>query len=96
MEVKEQLQNEFLKNSPELAINVLKPLYEMNIRDIAKMLEIPARAINSDSSPTNIANNQKYFENFNYKIISGTGHYPMLEKPNEFNKLLDEILEEIK
>ena len=27
--------------------------------------------------------------------IAGTGHYPMLEKPDEFNRLLGEILRDL-
>lgn len=93
--IKRQLQGEFLQNESKLAIDALKPLYEMDIRKIAKLVDVPVRAINSDASPTNLESNQKYFKNYNYKIITGTGHYPMLEKPNEFNKILNEIIEEL-
>ncbi|MEO6903890.1 MAG: alpha/beta hydrolase [Bacteroidia bacterium] len=93
--VKKQLQSEFLQNEPELAISALEPLYRMDIRKLAKLVDVPVRAINSDTSPTNMENNQKYFKNYNYKIITGTGHYPMLEKPKEFNKILDEIIGEL-
>ncbi|MBK0403711.1 alpha/beta hydrolase [Adhaeribacter sp. BT258] len=93
--IKQQLQNEFLQNDAELAINALKPLYEMDIRKIAALVDIPVRAINSDASPTNFESNRKYFKDYNYKTIKGTGHYPMLEKPAEFNSLLREFLEEV-
>jgi pimeloyl-ACP methyl ester carboxylesterase len=93
--IKNQLQNEFIQNDSELAINALKPLYEMDIRKIAKLVNIPVRAINSDATPTKIENNQKYFKNYNYRTIVGTGHYPMLEKPDEFNKILTELIEEL-
>ena len=93
--IKNQLQNEFIQNDSELAINALKPLYEMDIRKIAKLVNIPVRAINSDATPTKIENNQKYFKNYNYRTIVGTGHYPMLEKPDEFNNILTELIEEL-
>ncbi|MEO8515163.1 MAG: alpha/beta hydrolase [Flavobacterium sp.] len=93
--VKNQLQNEFLQNESELAINALKPLYEMDIRKMAKSVAVPVRAINSEKSPTNIENNRKYFKNYSYRIITGTGHYPMLEKPDEFNIIMNELLEEL-
>jgi pimeloyl-ACP methyl ester carboxylesterase len=95
MNIKHQLQNEFLQNDTELAINALKPLYKMDIRKIAKLVNIPVRAINSDATPTNVECNRKYFKNYSYKIIKGTGHYPMLEKPIEFNKMLKELIEEL-
>ena len=94
--IKKQLQSEFLQNESDLAINALRPLYEMDIRKLAKRVNIPVRAINSDASPTNIENNKKYFKNYDYKIIAETGHYPMLEKPAEFNQLLNEVINELK
>ena len=32
---------------------------------------------------------------FKEKVIRGTGHYPMIEKPEEFNQLLTETFNEI-
>ncbi|UIR56839.1 alpha/beta hydrolase [Sphingobacterium sp. SRCM116780] len=93
--IKKQLQEEFIQNQPELAINTLAPLYKMDIRQLAKSIEVPVRAINSDASATSLENNQKYLKDYNYKIINGTGHYPMLEKPKEFNLLLNEIITEL-
>lgn len=93
--IKHQLQNEFLQNDSELAINTLKPLYKMDIRKIAQLVDVPVRAINSDATPTNIDSNRKYFKNYRYKTIAGTGHYPMLEKPDEFNAILKELLDEL-
>ncbi|TRX36483.1 alpha/beta hydrolase [Flavobacterium sp. ZT3R18] len=93
--IKNQLQNEFIQNNFDLAINALKPLYEMDIKRIAKLVDIPVRAINSDATPTNIESNLKYFKNYNYKIITRTGHYPMLEKPDEFNRIFKELIEEL-
>jgi pimeloyl-ACP methyl ester carboxylesterase len=93
--IKKQLQDEFLQNEVEHAINALAPLYKMDLRKIAKLITVPVLAINSDAWPTNIENNRKYFKDYNYKIIHGTGHYPMLEKPEEFNVLLAELLEEV-
>lgn len=93
--VKERLQEEFLQNEPEKAINVLKPLYVTDFRNIAKQVQVPVIAINSDASPTHLENNRKYLKNYNYVTITGVGHYPMLEKPGEFNTILDEVLKKL-
>src|SRR5690606_14270712 len=93
--VKQQLQNEFLENSSELAINALEPLYKMDIKHIAKKINIPVRAINSDATPTNIENNRKYLKDYDFMTITGTGHYPMLENAKKFNELLEKIIEEL-
>ncbi|MEA9357589.1 alpha/beta hydrolase [Bacteriovorax sp. PP10] len=94
-EVKTQLQNEFLTNSPDFAIKCIEPLYQTDARDFAKKLNIPVRAINSDVGVTNKQINRKYFADFNYSVIEGVGHYPMLEKPEEFNIALENYLREL-
>ena len=93
--IKNQLQNEFLQNESELAINALEPLYKMDVRKMAKLVEVPVRAINSDALITNIENNQKYFKDYQCRIITETGHYPMLEKPEEFNIIFNQLIEEL-
>lgn len=91
-EVKTQLQNEFLTNSPDYAIKCIEPLYKADAREFAIKLHIPVRAINSDVGVTNKQSNRKYFADFNYSLIEGVGHYPMLDKPEEFNLALEEFL----
>jgi len=92
--IRERLQNEFLQYDPEFAINALKPLYNMNVSECAGQVKIPVRAINSAYTPTNLEANQKHFRDYKYITISDTGHYPMLEKPLEFNNLLAGLIED--
>lgn len=94
--VKQQLQNEFLQNDSELAINALKPLYEMDVQKLSKMITIPVRGILSDSEGIDLNSNNKYFKDYDSMVIKATGHYPMLEKPEEFNAALKTVLEELK
>lgn len=90
--VKQRLQNEFLQNESDLAIKAIEPLYKIDIRKAAKSIQVPVRAINSDATPTNVENNRKYLKDYDYTIITGTGHYPMLEKPDEFNSILENLI----
>ncbi|WP_454047458.1 alpha/beta fold hydrolase [Chryseobacterium sp. Marseille-Q8038] len=94
-DVKERLQHEFLQNDPELAINVLRPLYKADTNTIAKQVQVPVIAINSDASPTDAEANRKYLKNYDYVTIEGVGHYPMLEKPTEFNTILDNVIKKL-
>ncbi|KFF22888.1 alpha/beta fold hydrolase [Chryseobacterium sp. JM1] len=94
-DVRERLQNEFLQNTSEAAIYLLRPLYIKDFRDIASKVQVPVRAINSDNSPTNIENNRKYLKDYNSIDIAGTGHYPMLENPEKFNELLEQTIKEL-
>lgn len=93
--IKQQLQEEFLQNDAELAINALKPLYEMDLQKMSKLINIPVRGILSDAEPIDLNNNKKYFKDYGAMIIKSTGHYPMLEKPEDFNALLKTVLEEL-
>ncbi len=93
--VKERIQREFLQNEPELAINALRPLYKTDFNLLAKQIQVPVIAINSDASPTHLENNRKYLKSYDYVTIEGVGHYPMLEKPEEFNKILENELKKL-
>lgn len=90
--IREQLQNEFLKYDGNVASKLIEPLYKKDIREVAKLVRVPVRSINSDSTPTNVENIRKYIRDFDYLTISGSGHYPMLEQPDEFNRALNEVL----
>lgn len=93
--VKERVQKEFLQNEPEKAINALNPLYKTDFRKIAEQVSVPVIAINSDASPTNLEGNRKYLKDYDYVTIAGVGHYPMLEKPEEFNTILEGVLKKL-
>jgi pimeloyl-ACP methyl ester carboxylesterase len=44
-------------------------------------------------TPTVVETNKKYAD-FGAVTIAGVGHYPMLEKPDEFNRKLRDVLKE--
>jgi pimeloyl-ACP methyl ester carboxylesterase len=91
-EVRSRIQNEFLTCAPGLAIQIIEPLYRMDVREAAHRVTVPVRAINADFTPTSGENNRTYFRDYDYVTIAGCGHYPMLERPDEFNRILDDVL----
>jgi pimeloyl-ACP methyl ester carboxylesterase len=94
--VRERLQKEMGAVDPELAVALLEPFYRTDIRPLAAALQLPVRAINADMRPTNVEVNRKYFKNYDFKVCKGVGHYPMLEKPEPFNTLLQDTLRELR
>ncbi len=92
VQVRSRILREFLSAEPEFAIQVIEPLYRMDVRESAKRIKVPVRAINSDFSATHCENNRKCFQDYGFEEISGTGHYPMLESPEAFNRALTKIL----
>lgn len=91
-EIRSRLQAEFLRHDPEIAIGICGPIYTMDVRDLARRVTVPVRAILSDYQPYSREHNQRYFHDYDLVEIAGTGHYPMLERPDDFNRLLDDVL----
>jgi pimeloyl-ACP methyl ester carboxylesterase len=59
-----------------------------------KKIQAPVTAINSDSEPTNVEAFRKYVPSFKAKIIPGVGHVVFWDAPDEFNKLLEESIQD--
>jgi pimeloyl-ACP methyl ester carboxylesterase len=57
-----------------------------------RRLTAPLRAINGDLYPTDIQANRKIKPDFDAVIMKHMGHYPMLERPDEFNRLVAETI----
>jgi pimeloyl-ACP methyl ester carboxylesterase len=57
-----------------------------------RRLTVPLRAINGDLYPTDIQANRKIKPDFDAVIMTHMGHYPMLERPEEFNRLVAETV----
>lgn len=57
---------------------------------------VPVRAINGDLWPTSVERNRTVTRDFDAVVMTGAGHYPMLERPAEFNRLLVEIVRDLK
>ncbi len=57
-------------------------------------LKPPLTLINSDSNPTEIEINNRYLPSLKTMIMSGVGHFVMIEDPETFNRLLEETVVE--
>lgn len=57
----------------------------------ARQLRVPVRCINGDLYPINIKANREIVADFDAVVLAHTGHFPMLECPEEFNQRLDEV-----
>ena len=68
--------------------------------DLARWMEdakVPVRALQSGppmSPPTRMGNNRKH-GNYDASFLDGVGHYPMLERPVEFNRRLEAAVAEV-
>jgi pimeloyl-ACP methyl ester carboxylesterase len=59
---------------------------------VFKDITVPVISINARLWPTDPEENKKHIKNYQLFYIEETGHFPMLEKPEEFNALLNEVI----
>jgi pimeloyl-ACP methyl ester carboxylesterase len=83
---------------PKMAMGLMRDLSGLDQKKLLKEAGTRVRCINSAGgfqffTPTAIEINKKYAD-YNAVTIDGVGHYPMLEKPAEFNAKLREVLRE--
>jgi pimeloyl-ACP methyl ester carboxylesterase len=81
-----------------MAVALMRDMLPLDVAVLLKDAKVPVRCINSaggyqffTATATDI--NKKYAD-FNAVMIDDVGHYPMLEKPEEFNQKLKEVLKE--
>lgn len=91
-----QVEKKMLNNSSEIAVAMSESFAGYSMVETAKKLPHPIRCINGDRLlPTSIEKNREIHPDFDAVILPHTGHYPMLERPELFNKHLLEILEKL-
>jgi pimeloyl-ACP methyl ester carboxylesterase len=83
------------RTSPEAAYKMFKALGGYDQAAAARRLTVPLRAINGDLYPTDIAGVRKIKADFDAVIMKHMGHYPMLERPEEFNGHVAAVVAEL-
>ena len=86
---------DFKSNDPVIAIKVLRSLLDVSQkeRDMMQLLKHTLYLVNSDGDTTHIDSLKKYCKaSAEVVYVHGTGHYPMIEKPAEFNVALEKVL----
>jgi pimeloyl-ACP methyl ester carboxylesterase len=83
---------------PKMAVALMRDLSSLDQKKLLKEAGVPVRCINSAGgyqffTPTDAAVNKKYAD-YDAVMIEAVGHYPMLEKPSEFNDKLRDVLKE--
>jgi pimeloyl-ACP methyl ester carboxylesterase len=81
--------------SPEVGIRAMQGLASFNAKEALKQVRVPIYCINSDMRRTNVEAGRRYAASFEVKLMSGVGHFVMLEDPETFNRLLAETINEL-
>jgi pimeloyl-ACP methyl ester carboxylesterase len=78
--------------APDLSVTLLREAWSYDPLPALREIKAPIRAVNADKFPTNVEVNRRHIPGFEAIVVSGTGHYPMLEKPEPFGAALDQAL----
>jgi pimeloyl-ACP methyl ester carboxylesterase len=76
----------------DVAVSMMESFGGYDVAAAARAAGVPVRAINGDLWPTNVEVNRAVVKDFDVTVMKGCGHYPMLERPAEFNRILDETV----
>ena len=96
----EWIEGKMSAQDPRMATALFRDLPGLDAKALLKEAKVPVRCINSApggfqfAMPTAADTNRKYAD-FKAVILEGVGHFPILEKPREFNAKLREVLEEL-
>ena len=82
---------------PIISVSTLSSLMQVSLQDSAMLgqLRFPLHLIAADPPPDMVQLKKLCRSGFSVRMIHGTGHYPMIEKPEEFNELLIMTLDDI-
>ncbi len=81
----------------DVGLGALEGYVDFQNNEIIRVLQevqAPIVCINSDKYPTNAEANQQYAPSFKAMIMSGVGHFNMIEDSETFNRLLEETIQE--
>jgi pimeloyl-ACP methyl ester carboxylesterase len=90
-----ETEKRMLKTSPAAAYDLFMGMAGYAQAPSARKLTVPLRAINGDLFPTDVQASRKVKADFGAIIMKHTGHYPMIERPAEFNRHVAGIVEEL-
>lgn len=78
----------------EVGLGALENYLSHDMRPALQKVRASVFAINSDMRPTEVEVNQRYAPSFKAVLMSGVGHFVMIESPETFNRLLEEVVQE--
>lgn len=97
-EAYERVKRDYHDVNPETAMVIFEglfPYYEQVKFKITE-LKFPLRIIMSDYSPYNEEGLKRYAPNgYSIRVVKQSGHFPMVEQPEQFNRALHEMINEM-
>ncbi len=79
---------------PAVAVSAIRNTFYYDPIPTLKEIHLPIISINCDMYPVAVEENKKIVKDYKVKFMNGVGHFLMLEKPDEFRKLLLEAVKD--
>lgn len=73
---------------PDVAVASMQALLGLDLAPVLADIHVPVLAINSDLAPTDEARIRKSLPDFKADVLPHTGHFLMMEAPQQFNPIL--------
>jgi len=95
--VKARVLNDIKSADPHISVSCLQAIFDYSPKKKERLSELDLKLFLINSAKPETQTRMLDYAGVNYKLleISGTGHYPMTEKPRDFNFKLQEILDEL-
>ena len=90
--VRERIDHETCDGDPLAAIALFETVRSYDQAAAIKAAAVPIWAINSSLFPTAPEVNRKHAVSFEVVLMEGVGHYPQVERPEEFQRHLREVV----
>jgi pimeloyl-ACP methyl ester carboxylesterase len=79
----------------EVGVGSMEAMFAMDLAQVIKSANLDIRCINATAMPTNVEVGKKYARSFKVKYMEEVGHFLHMEKPELFNKLLAEWIDDL-
>ncbi|HEY0591411.1 MAG TPA: alpha/beta hydrolase, partial [Thermoanaerobaculia bacterium] len=93
--IKAEVERRMLRTPQHVTLAMFEAIggYDPNVA--ARRLDVPLRAITGVLFPTDVATIRKVRPDFDAIVMEHMGHYPMLERPEEFNRHVRAVVREL-
>ncbi len=87
------LKHRMARNSYSGLWRMFESFGDYDLEASIRCLKVPIRCLNGDLYPVDMEGNRKLCADFDVVVFPHTGHYPMLECPEAFNRALAGVVE---
>lgn len=95
-ELYEWIETKMCTFDPAVAPRIVEGFLDFDLKQEFTDSKAPIRAILGQTAPIDLEANRDLRPNFDAIVLEGCGHYPQLERPEEFNRYLVAYVEELR